>query len=186
MESKVQDQAKRLKTLLSGTVVPRRVDIIPADAMHGCVAGRVCFLGRWRSGKVANCPHHGYACKHTLHDDVCRSIADMIYTIDGAACMLPECPVGLKKRAAGGRYRRGPPHTVDLLVVLNNGNIFAVEVDGDSHRGRVSANRDIRKDSTLAHCNVYCHRFDIRQTGKHGQELSHEYAKLRELVDSLV
>lgn len=180
-------QAERLKQVLSGRVVPKRVGVVPALSADGCVDGKVCYLGKWKPGRgqPRGCPLHGPGCKNTQHDEICRCVAEIVYAICPDACMLPEFPIGFMRRSASGTYAPGPSHRVDLLVVLGNMTIIAVEVDGSSHHGRVACVRDIHKDALLARCNIISHRISMRDLCSSANRLQ-VYSRLRELIHSLM
>lgn len=181
-----QEQARRLKNLLAGHLVPKRVDILPAGA---CVAsGRICFLGKWRAHSPRSCPHRGRECKDSLHDSVCRSVIAAVYSVDPSACVLPEFPVGFKRRGADGRFKAGPSHVVDLLVVLSNDQVVAIEVDGDSHHGALPYSRDADKDYMFLQRRVMCHRVNIRKCNVYGcgDRLKNEIHAVRDLIHQMM
>lgn len=89
--------------------------------------------------------------------------------------------MGLKHRGADGRYRAGPSHFVDLLVVLSNDQLVVIEVDGDSHFGD-AITRDIYKDKLLHICKVPCHRLRYDAGSVSGGSLAPEYDKVRDFV----
>ena len=139
-------------------------------------------MGKWRANSPGSCPYHGPHRLDRLHDTVCRQVIDVVRAVDPSVCLLPEFPVGLKHRGADGRFRAGPSHTVDLLVVLSNDQLAVIEVDGDSHRGD-AVTRDIYKDKLLAICKVPCHRLRFDAGSVSCSSLALEYDKVRVFVE---
>ena len=124
-------------------------------AIEGCKpGGEVCGCMRVRlnAHRVGYCPMHGPNRKPTLHDDVCREVIDGLSSVDPGATCLPQCPIETKRRR----------HYVDVVVVLSDGNVFAIEVDGRSHSNKRARKYDNAKDASLRRYAVKLERIDLQ------------------------
>lgn len=116
-----------------------------------------CLKGKWTAHRVGHCPLHGPNRKKTVHDDVCREIVDSIRSIDQGASVLPRFGMlGLRRK------RKGPSHYLDVLFVLGNGSLLAVEVDGASHSNKRAKQYDNDKDACLRACGVKIERVNLQ------------------------
>lgn len=132
-----------------------------------CSGHKPCWFLKWgRSGRK-DCPFHGGPCHlgpgHELHRNMCAAVVDRIHMLDCGAVVIPEagCLGGSTKRV-GNRWACGPAYYIDVLGILSNGQVLAIEVDGDSHDNSAEYHRDYSKARALIDCGIAILRVDIR------------------------
>ena len=152
-----------------------------------------CFYGKWgATGVPRECPLHGRLRK-TAHDELLRRILQLVHSLDGQACMFPQCVIRFISQAGQGRFGSIiRMYMVDLVVYLSNGRIIAFECDGRSHDNQAQRLRDWNKESWLNMHDVVILRLNIRDAVSKSCTLTmqqlydRELAKARSFVKSLI
>lgn len=111
------------------------------------------------ASNIPQCPLHGDKStgKKSIHDEILRRVTRVVSTEDKDACVIPQCRV----IGTGTRARR--MFFVDLVAVLGNGNVVAIECDGRSHDKAIQIERDEIKQRTLAVHYIDMIALDIRK-----------------------
>lgn len=144
-------------TQIVAPMLKKKVCLHKCKQADGGGKGCGCLKGRWTAHRVGHCPLHGPHMKKTVHDDVCRQVVDGVCSVDKGASVLPRFGMlGL------GRKRKGPSHYLDVLFVLANGRLLAVEVDGASHSNTRAKKYDVDKDACVRAHGVKLERIDLK------------------------
>lgn len=172
--------------------------LLPAEVSICAYVGNCrCFRGQWGTGGVPReCPLHGKL-RATAHDELLRRAIDLVFHLDSDARMLPQCVVKFKARRGrfGGRFGRCGGvrmYIVDLIVLLGNGAVIALECDGRSHDNKAQRLRDQNKQNGLIMCDVIVRRLCIRDAKSKTciltlqQLYDRELAKVRAFVKALM
>ena len=139
------------------------------DAVHKLITKTVvitqytscsCLHAQWRRGVPPLCSLHRPGHQTTQHDCVVRQVIQIVCHVDVDAAVLPS--FGMK--AHGVSKRGGPAFHLDVLFVLCNSMLVAVEVDGRSHKNARNRKHDTLKENKLSRCGVRLFRIDLSQS----------------------
>lgn len=147
-------------------LVPRSVKI---REFGGCSCSKRRFVALWRMSRLNKQCKHCAKCstaRAELHRDTACKAVDVVVSLDPECCVFPEFL--LKDMAITAPMSR---KYSDILFVLSNFRVVAVEVDGKSHKNKNVEAADKAKELVLKRAGAQVFRVDSECSGDTSTDL---------------